>query len=225
MKEKLSSLVWGIIVIAIGVLFGLHSLEIIDISIIFFKGWWTLFIIIPALANMIKSGISISNISWTIVGVALLLLSRDILEWYMISKLIIPFIIIMIGFNIILKNVLDVDNKKLKEFKKNKNTDYTAIFSGQKIELNSSFKGATVNAIFGGVELDLTKAQIEDDVLIDTSAIFGGVTIYVPNNVVVKVSNIPIFGGASNKAKGEVVEGSHTMYIKGLCIFGGIEIK
>ena len=44
--KKISSVIWGIVLIAAGALFALNALNITNIDI-FFDGWWTLFIIVP----------------------------------------------------------------------------------------------------------------------------------------------------------------------------------
>ena len=36
---------------------------------------------------------------------------------------------------------------------------------------------------------------------------------------------MPIFGGVENKANTKVDENSHTIYINGTAVFGGVEIK
>ena len=45
--QKLNRILWGVVLVAVGVVFALNALNIVDINI-FFDGWWTLFIIIPA---------------------------------------------------------------------------------------------------------------------------------------------------------------------------------
>ena len=55
MKNK-GNILLGIILLAIGIVLGLNALGIthIDISSIFFRGWWTLIIIIPGLISIAK---------------------------------------------------------------------------------------------------------------------------------------------------------------------------
>ena len=79
--------------------------------------------------------------------------------------------------------------------------------------------------MFGGVDCDLRGAIIEQDCVINASAVFGGIDILVPGNVNVKVSSNSIFGGVSNKTMGYRNESAPTLYIKGNCLFGGVEIK
>ncbi len=85
--------------------------------------------------------------------------------------------------------------------------------------------GTTMNAIFGGVELDLTDAIIDEDVVINATAVFGGIDIKVPYNVKVKVSNVPVFGGVSNKVPTSRDLNAPTIFLNSTCMFGGIDIK
>ena len=59
------------------------------------------------------------------------------------------------------------------------------------------FKGKNLDAIFGGIDLDLRGAKITSDVVINASAVFGGIDIIVPENVKVKIKSNAIFGGVS----------------------------
>ena len=43
-KVNFSSIVWGIVLVAAGVIFALNSLDITNIDV-FFEGWWTLFLL------------------------------------------------------------------------------------------------------------------------------------------------------------------------------------
>lgn len=229
--KNLNNILWGIVLVVIGIILALNALEITDISI-FFNGWWTLFIIVPCFINLFDSSKSekTGNLIGIIIGVLLLLSCQDILDFELIWKLIFPIVLVIIGLSFIFKNTLkgNITNKIQEINKKNNNKDskeYAATFSGQKIDLaKEEFKGCSLSAVFGGIELDLTNAEIKEDVVINASAIFGGIDIYVPKDVNVKVNSTSIFGGASNKAhnndKNEV-----TIYINTTCLFGGTEIK
>ena len=50
--KKISKVLWGIVLISVGVIFALNAFGITDIEI-FFDGWWTLFIIVQAQAEEI----------------------------------------------------------------------------------------------------------------------------------------------------------------------------
>ena len=103
--------------------------------------------------------------------------------------------------------------------------EYAAVFSGNDVQFNGEvFEGAKLTAVFGGIDLDLRNAIINKDCVIDVSATFGGADIIVPENVNVVSNATGIFGGVSNKRRNNPAN-TVTIYITGLCLFGGIEIK
>ena len=85
------------------------------------------------------------------------------------------------------------------------------------------FEGVELAATFGSVKCDLRNTIIEKDCVIQVSVIFGGIDIFVPNNINVKVSSNSLFGSMSNRTK--VHQNAPTLYVIGTCIFGGVEIK
>ena len=49
--------------------------------------------------------------------------------------------------------------------------------------VDDEFKGGTVQAIFGGIELDLRKTHLpEGETMLHIEAIFGGVELFVPDS-------------------------------------------
>lgn len=223
--QKIGNIVWGVLLILIGVIIGLNALDITDINI-FFDGWWTLFIIIPCFLDLFKEKDKTGNVIGLIVGIALLLACQDFISFGLIWKLFLPTILIIIGLSILFK---DIFGQKIKEeiskLDEENSESHFAAFGGQNVNYdNETFKGCEINAIFGSVKCDLRKAKIKKDVVINATSVFGGVEILVPDNVKVKVSSTPIFGGISNKSIGSD-DDAKIIYIKGTCIFGGIEIK
>lgn len=228
--KKFGNLLWGIVFITIGIIIGGNSLGITDINI-FFDGWWTLFIIVPCFIGIFRENEKTGNVIGLLIGVALLLACQGILEFDLVWKLILPAILIAIGISFIFKDSINNKiSKEINRINKSKNAtdkiEYCATFSGQNIKFDQQeFKGAELTAVFGGVKCDLKNSIINEDVVIETSAIFGGVDIYVPENVNVKVKSVPIFGGVSNKKQDNISGSEHTIYVNATAVFGGVEIK
>ena len=224
--KKVSSIIWGIVLVAAGVIFSLNAFGITDINV-FFDGWWTLFIIIPCAVGIFTEREKMGNIIGVISGVFLLLCCQGILNFSMLWKLLIPAIIVVIGLKILLTGLFG--NKANNIFKKmklegKKPRTGCATFSGCDITFDGEvFEGAELSAIFGGVECDLRNAIIEKDCAIQASAVFGGVDILVPSNVNVKVNSNSIFGGVSDKSVKNA--DAPTIYINATCMFGGMDIK
>ena len=224
--KKVSSILWGLVLVAAGVIFALNAFNITDIDV-FFDGWWTLFIIIPCAIGLFTEREKIGNIIGIVVGVFLLLCCQDILNFSMLWKLLIPAIIVVIGLKMVLAglfgNKANEIMKKLKSEGKEPKAE-CATFSSCNLNYDGEvFEGAELSATFGGVKCDLRNAIIEKDCAIQASAIFGGIDILVPTNVNVKVNSNSIFGGVSNKTA--INANAPTIYISGTCMFGGVEIK
>ena len=226
--KKFGNVLWGIVLIIIGLIIGGNVLGITSINI-FFDGWWTLFIIIPCFIGLFKDNEKTGSLIGLLIGVVLLLGCQKILDFDLVWKLLLPTILVIVGLSIIFKDALGgkVSNeiKKLNE-KRNGENSYCATFAGQNVNFDGEkFTGADLTAVFGGVKCDLRNAIIDSDVVINASSTFGGIEIYVPTNVKIKIKSTPIFGGVENKANTKPTENSHTIYINSVAVFGGVEIK
>ena len=188
-----------------------------------------MFIIIPCFIGLFKEKEKTGNLIGLLIGVALLLACQNILDFDLIWKLAFPTILVIIGLSIIFKDALggkvSSEIKKLNE-KRNGENKYCATFAGQNVKFDGEkFTGADLTAVFGGVKCDLRNAIIDSDVVINASSTFGGIEIFVPSDVKIKIKSVPIFGGVENKANTKVDENSHTIYINSTAVFGGVEIK
>ena len=224
--KKASSVLWGIVLIAAGVILALNVFDITNINI-FFDGWWTLFIIVPCTIGLFTEREKTGNIIGILLGVFLLLCCQDVLSFSMLWKLMIPAVIVIIGLKMVLTGLFgNKANAIIKQMRLEGKEPRSgcATFSGCHMNYDGEvFEGAELTAIFGGVKCDLRNAVIEKDCAIAVSAIFGGIDILVPSNINVKVSSNSIFGGVSNKTS--VYPNAPTIYISGTCMFGGVDIK
>ena len=226
MRNKVSNGLWGLLFILAGVAFLGNAYDWWDFNL-FFSGWWTLFIIIPCAVSIIRHGFNTGSIIGLGIGVILLLSAQDVLSYVSIWKLIVPLILVAIGLSIIFGGTFNrFTHEQIKIPNRTGNPDYTAIFCANAPNYqNEVFTGCTTSAIFGAVELNLKNAIINEDCIINASAIFGGIDIFLPPNVNVKVNSTPIFGGVDNKAMPTIAINAPTVYINATCIFGGIDIK
>ncbi len=224
--KKASNIIWGVVLVVLGVIFGLNALKITNIDI-FFDGWWTLFIIIPCTVGLFTERDKTGNLICIAIGVFLLLGCQDIISFSLMWKLLVPVVIIIIGIRLVINGMFgNKANEMLSKLKDSGNSlkTCTATFSGSKLNYNGErFDGAELNAIFGGVECDLRNAVIEKDCAVKATAVFGGIDIFVPDNINVKVNSNSIFGGVSNKTA--IHSDAPTVYVTATCMFGGIEIK
>ena len=226
--KKVSGIIWGLVLIAIGVIIAGNSLNIFNVDL-FFDGWWTLFIIIPCSIGFLTDKEKTGPLIGIVVGVLLLLSCQNIIDFDVFWKLLVPIIIIIVGISILFRTIF---NRSFKEDieKLNKKIDkdgcISAVFSEQKVNLDDQdFKGVGLTAVFGGIVLDLRKAKIKEDVIINTTSIFGGVEILTSDDVNVIVKSNSVFGGVDNDRNDNKKDKKSTVYINATCIFGGLDIK
>lgn len=224
--NKTSNGVWGVILIMLGLILALNALEITSINL-FFDGWWTLFIIIPSFVDLFKEKDKTGSIIGLLIGIFLLLACNNIIDFSLIFKLIIPIALIITGISFIYKDNLSSKVKeKIKELNKNIDNEYYATFSEQNLDFSKEeLKNISINSIFGNINCDLKESIIKDNIVINASAIFGKITIDLPDNINIKIVGTSIFGGVTDERKTKNKDSEHTIYINSLCLFGGIDIK
>jgi predicted membrane protein len=108
--------------------------------------------------------------------------------------------------------------------------DYVHVFSGGERQIVSeNFRGGKVTAVFGGSEIDLTKAKLATGTnILEIACVFGGTTIIVPDDWFVKIEVTPVLGGFGDSRKlspGRTVDPTKLLIIKGGVVFGGGEVK
>jgi predicted membrane protein len=106
--------------------------------------------------------------------------------------------------------------------------EINAVLGGvKKLVLSKNFKGGEITAFMGGAEINLSKADIQQPVVLEVNNIFGGTKLVVPGNWDIKNEVTAVFGGIEDKRSINNVspEASKTMTIKGTCLFGGIEVS
>jgi len=109
--------------------------------------------------------------------------------------------------------------------------DENAFFGGVEKRLNSrEFRGGRLQAIFGGIELDLRDADmLENEAIIHANAIFGGIELRVPETWFVAARGQGVFGGFSDSTRysspSDPDKPRKTLIILGTALFGGVEIR
>lgn len=219
--KNCKNIILGIILIVVGVWFGLYATGVVKVNLLF-DGWWTLFIIIPSFLGLFDEDGRTGSLIGLFVGVLLLLSCQDVLNFDIVLKIIVPCVLIVTGLSFIFKG--KIKTKNIENVKTVGGTNYNATFSGQNLDFSKEeFTGTKLDAVFGGIKCDLRNAIINDDVVIEASAIFGGITILVPKDVNVKITSTSIFGGVDGKSKMD--KPGKTIYVNATCLFGGVDVK
>ena len=228
---KAKPIIWGIAIIALGIIFGGNALGLFSLDI-FFDGWWTLFIIIPSAIGLITEKEKFSNLAFLIAGILLLLAAQGVFTYEVAWKAILAVVLVLIGAFIIARSIFHGKNdqevaKKIEKAEKDGKTmdSQAAIFSGSdRAYKDETFQGSNLTAIFGGAKLNLKRAKFDQDTVIKAFALFGGIDIIIPSDVKVKLKSGFIFGGFSDDRKTPTEKSKYTIYIDAAGAFGGVTL-
>jgi hypothetical protein len=103
-----------------------------------------------------------------------------------------------------------------------------AVFSGASRKGNWVVpEKISATAAFGGIEIDFSRATFTSDVVeVTVFAVFGGVTITVPEGAqVIDRAAGGLFGGMDIKTPEHVDPNVPTIIVKGFALFGGADVK
>ena len=120
--NKVSKVMWGIVLVFFGAAYALKVLDIVDIDF-FFKGWWTMIIIIPSFISLFADKDKTFGIVGLALGIVLLISCLGLIDIRMVLKLFVPVAIIIIGVLLIFKNssAKDAKNENQDEQQNNAN--------------------------------------------------------------------------------------------------------
>lgn len=223
MKKDYTKLLLGLIIVAIGLslLFSQLGLEsIFGFSLRnLFSVLWPLILVVVGFSIWLSGKNSAGLI---ISGIGLFFLVNTLFD-VNIWNLFWPILLIVLGLLILFKgSVKSTADKSSEDF-----VSINSIFSGsEKKVVSDSFEGANLFVLFGGTDIDLRNANLnEDGAKIDVTVAFGGATILVPEGVQVISEGSALFGGWENKADSSTKQNAPVLRISGSAIFGGVEIK
>ncbi len=233
-----SGLVMAVALIALGVLFFLSNLGLLRMHDIF--AYWPVILIVVGLTKLSKTpGMpgSLHGIMFIVIGCVFLMVNLGLFSIH--GRMLWPLILVGVGVLMLSRSIAQRD-----AFAMNAHDDTHpnegdpdsvlqewAIFGGVKRVLDTpDFKGGHLMACFGGIEIDLRRAQIiprDRPVMLDVNAAFGGVNVKVPDTWRVAVRGVGVFGGYEDKTlRARRAESTAPqLVITGYAAFGGVVVE
>ena len=224
-KNFLVRAFFGVTIAAFGGVLLLRNLEIIkfDSWNVFWGTVWAVGLILAGLMTIFssrKASLRVWGLLLMTIGVSIGLGAYGVIN-ISIWKIFWPVMLIAIGLTV---SVGSGSRKRSKKSADDSGNEKIAIFYGEESRVKGDYTGGSVTAIFGGVELDLRQAKIKDGAVIDVFTFCGGVNINMPDDVIVKNEVHGILGGSEDKTVSKS-SAKKTIYLRGECVLGGLEVK
>jgi len=151
-------------------------------------------------------------------------------ETFHIYNMFWPSIFVIIGIIFIVTKRRGWNSVTSKGVASDDYIDVVNVFSGgERQVVSQNFQGGKISAVFGGVEIDFTKAKLAPGRNeLELACVFGGATIIVPEEWNVKIEVTPVLGGFSDSrriSQQRTFDAGSQLVLKGAVVFGGGEVK
>jgi len=229
-------LYFGIILIVLGVILLSYQLGMLSEKLVNFLTQWPMLFVGVGTISLI-GGNRKGGIILIIIGVFFLICKDNWAVYW-------PLILIAVGITILFRqrdphkfrigtapeeNISEANSTN--SYNSVNTFDDFVIFGGREIFINSqALAGGKATSIFGGIEFDMKKANLQPGgAVVDCISVFGGCGFKIPMDWIVRNEVTTIFGAFTDK-RGDTYsekyyDPSKTIVIKGVSIFGGIEVK
>jgi hypothetical protein len=228
-RYSLGPIIPGIILVALGALFLLNNLHIIQVRE-FFR-YWPVILIALGLARLLDSGQAgprPDGLILIVAGAALLAVNLRFLALQ--YRDLWPLLLIALGIWMLWQRVAPAAPPPPPDADPGSYLTGSVVFGGVKRKITSQdFQGGRVSTVCGGVELDLRWAVMRaESVTLDISAVLGGIEIRVPENWVVVVQARGVFAGFDDRTAHpdpSATPDIHRLIVTGSAVLAGVEIK
>ena len=216
-------LLMGLLVIAVGVLFTLDNLDLVDAR--HYIRFWPIGLIAIGALKLWQSrsgGGAFAALLLTLAGTWLLLESLAIVTVSFVDLW--PMLLVLFGGSLVWHGLRGRRDRAGMDDAAT--VSALAVLGGINRGSNSrAFRGGDLTAILGGCEIDLRQASIDGEAVIDVFAMWGGIEIKVPEDWSMSSHVVPILGGYEDKTRPPRGATTHRLVVRGFAIMGGIEIK
>jgi hypothetical protein len=229
LRHALPRLVIGLALATFGVLYTLGNLGLVDAGHLL--RYWPALLIVYGLARIAASrdrSDVVQGSSWGLVGVALLLDRLHLLPVRVWDLW--PLALVFFGASMALRAMRPgVDGVPAAGDEDDGSTvRAVAIMSGVQRRVTSiAYRGGSLTAIMGGIEVDLTGARmVAERAVLDCFAFWGGIEITVPPGWVVRSRVMPLMGGFGAKVSAPAPgEATGELLVTGWAVMGGVMVK
>jgi predicted membrane protein len=223
-----SRLIVGVIIILLGSILLADNLGFISAKHVLRSLWPLALVAVGVTMVRAPDNRRSRNWGWVLITVGLWIF-LDRIGWVHLSlwELLVPGLLLFVGGTLVWRAVSGPPKEEPVGEDHAEFVRSFAFMSGCELRpVSRPFRGADLNAVMGGVKLDLTDARMEgDSAVIDVFAFWGGVEIYVPPDWTVTSKMTTLLGGFIDKRRPTSVVPTKTLILRGMIVMSGLEVK
>ena len=211
----------GLVLLVVGLAFLLDNLDLVESwSILRF---WPVILLGAGIKHLVDArhrGSTFTGVLLVAAGALLLLDALELIDASLGDLW--PLILVAIGLRLLLGAVSN--RAGASEVSESEESATAFLGSVERRNGSADYRGGSVSAFMGGVNLDLREADIAGErAVLDVLAFMGGVELRIPEAWTVDVGTTSIMGGVEDKTRGAA--GGKRLVLTGTVIMGGIDIR
>jgi hypothetical protein len=219
-------LILGLVVITLGVLWTLDNMGVVESEPVL--RWWPVILVSFGVAKLLGVGTCRNTFGGSILTlVGVLLLGESLgLEWLDFSMMW-PLVLVAVGVQLLMRSMRSSQGPATPTGDPSATLSTFALWSGvDRKALSGEFRGGDVTAMMGGAQIDLRQAKpVPEGAVLDLFVWMGGVDVKVPENWKVVNQVTVLMGGIEDKSKTPSPDSRDILFLRGLVLMGGVDIK
>ena len=218
----------GVVLLALGVLFLLNNLGLIP-GVRILRFWPAALILVGGLKLLQARSFGgiLAAFIWIALGLWWLLDNIGVIQldfWTALLKFW-PVALVVMGLSIVWRTI----RRGSAPERRVDASDFikiAAIVGGQtRVSGTADLAGGELTAFMGGIDLDLRKATIRREAVVDLFVFWGGVELKVPEGWVVDSRLVTFIGGYEDKTRPVADPGAPRLVLRGMTTMGGVDVK
>ncbi|MDQ3070472.1 MAG: cell wall-active antibiotics response protein [Acidobacteriota bacterium] len=222
-KPRRPNIVFGLILVVVGVLFLLRNLEVYYFDE--FWNFWPVLLIALGLSKAFSGRADERTFGWIMTFIGGVFFARHVLhvdvhlgDWW-------PVIPVIVGVSIMIRAIRGPQAPGEAPELSSVLSERAIIGGIARKNTSQSFQGGELTAIMGGCEIDLRDARMAGpQAVIDCFAMWGGIEIQIPPDWVVDPQVSVLAAGFEDRSK-PPVQPAGRLVVRGTALMAGIEIK
>jgi predicted membrane protein len=219
----------GVAIAAIGLIFILGELGLIEPA--GFWRYWPLLLIVYGLIKLLTSPYGGQRI-WggTVLVVGILFMLSEWTDIDISWGVIFALAVFALGVRLIWQALTRQRDRGPSEDSWMR--EWAIFGGGERRNTSKTFRGGELNAAFGGIDVDLRGAVIDQQqATLEVLVMFGGIDVFVPRDWEVILQPVALFGGCSDSRSSMEREAQPAtgagkrLVVRGTVLFGGFEVK
>ena len=228
----------GLLLVALGIMFLLDTTGLAGVETGVVRTYWPALLIGWGVWGILRRRFRFGLGPLIILALGVVLLLSNMSLWAWNAGQLWPLLLVFLGLIIIgrrgrpgrwlRRRIMRRGSASARETVSGSDTSGSYVFSGGRERVTSQeYRGGTVSAICGGLELDLREARLGDNqVTLAVTVVCGGMEIKVPKDWMVHLQPSVVLGSAElQRRQPKIEDASGELIISGTVICGGIEVK